>query len=288
MSASFEAKKNQQATLITAGFTALFILLLILVKWKLPVFEKPVTEQFVEINLPDEPPLEIKTSGGGGGGGNPVMASGPAGTASAPPQPGEEEDSKDIETDDNEKHTAEVIKPVNPKPTATKVNTNTSVVKTTPKPVIENPAPAKPKAVIGRTLGGNNTGGGVATTYDRSGGAGNGNGVGTGDGNGGGSGNGNGGGNGTGRGPGNGPKVVKGDRRIVASYAFTGDLDKATIYAEIKVLENGSGQFVQFAKGSSTTTGAYKTAIIQYLRNIKFNPADHESTVTVQFNFKVT
>ena len=287
MSASFEAKKNQQATIITAGFAAFVILLLFLVKWKLPVFEKPIIEQFVEINLPDEPPI-LTMNGGGGGGGNPVMAAGPAGTASAPPQPGEPEDSKDIETDDNEKHTAEVLKPLNPKPAATKINTNTSVVKTTPKPVVETPAPQKPKAVIGRTLGGNGTGGGVATTYDRSGGSGNGNGVGTGNGNGGGRGNGDGGGNGTGRGNGNGPKVTKGDRRIVASYAFQGDLEKAIIYAEIKVLENGAGQFVSFAKGSSTTSGAYRTAIIQYLRNIKFNEADHESTVTVQFNFRVT
>ena len=285
MSASFEARKNQQATIITGGFAALVILLLFLVKWKLPVFEKHIEEPLVEINLPDEP-IQSRDAGGGGGG-NPVMASGPIGTASAPPQPGtDKEDAKDVETDETEK--AAIIKPDNPKPKAVKINDNSAVVKTTPKPIIETPAPQKPKAVVGRTLTGNGAGGGVATNYDRSGGSGNGSGVGTGNGGPGGSGTGTGGGNGSGNGPGNGPKVTRGDRRIVSSYSFQGDLEKATIYADIKVSESGVGQFLQFAKGSSTTSQAYKTAIIQYLRNIKFNSADHESTVTVQFNFRIT
>ena len=288
MSASFEARKNQQATMITAGFAGLVILLLFLVKWKLPVFEKHIEEPLVEINLPDEP-ITVFQSGGGGGGGNPVQAIAPAGVASASPQPGKaDEDAKDVETDETEKHTAAILKPDVPKPKAVKINNNSSVVKTKPTPIIETPAPPKPKAVVGRTLTGNGTGGGVATNYDRSGGSGNGSGVGNGNGSGGGTGGGSGGGNGTGRGVGNGPKVTKGDRRIVASYSFQGDLEKATIYADIKVSENGVGQFLQFAKGSSTTSQAYRTAIMQYLRNIKFNEADHESTVTVQFNFRVT
>jgi hypothetical protein len=89
-------------------------------------------------------------------------------------------------------------------------------------------------------------------------------------------------------GGGTGPRVTRGDRRIVTAYSFQGDLEKATIYADIRVSADGTGRFVQFARGSSTTSSAYKNAIIQYLRNIKFNKADHESTVTVQFNFKVT
>jgi hypothetical protein len=288
MSASFEARKNQQAGMITAGFAGLIILLLFLVRWELPVFEKHIDEPLVEINLPDEP-ITVFKSGGGGGGGNPVQAIAPAGIASASPQTGKaDEDAKDVETDETEKHTATILKPDVPKPKAVKINNNSSVVKTKPTPIIETPAPAKPKAVVGRTLTGNGNGGGVATNYDRSGGSGNGSGVGKGDGYGGGSGNGTGGGNGPGRGNGNGPRVTRGDRRIVASYSFQGDLEKAIIYADVKVSESGQGEFIQFAKGSSTTSQAYKTAIMQYLRNIKFNQADHESTVTVQFNFKVT
>lgn len=284
MSASFEARKNQQASMITAGFAGIMILLLFLWKWKLPIIEKELPEQGIEIvlNLPEDPPIPAK---GGGGGGNPVLASGPIGTASAPQVPGTDEPSKDVVED----KTAPVIsKPVVTKPKAKKENTNPSVVKATPKPIVETPAPAKPKAVVGKTLGGNNNGGGVATTYDQAGGKGNGTGVGTGNGNGGGSGNGNGGGRGTGTGPGNGPKVTRGDRRIISAYAFQGDLDKATVYADIKVTEDGVGQFMQYAKGSTATGASYRTAISQYLRNMRFDKSDHESVVTVQFNFRVT
>src|SRR5215470_17990981 len=112
----------------------------------------------------------------------------------------------DNDIEDNDKESPPVLKPDNPKPTATKINTNHSVVKTEPKPVVETPTPPRPKAVLGKTLGGSSTGGGTADDYDRSGYKGTGNGVGNGPGTGGGSGTGNGGGNGPGNGPGTGPK----------------------------------------------------------------------------------
>lgn len=285
MSASFEARKNSQATMITAGFAALVVLLMFLIKWELPVFEKPVIGEFIEVNLPDEPILP--TQGGGGGGGNIVQAIGPAGIAPhTPPQPGTKDDAKDVD-DDKDKTSLAILKPDNPKPTATKINDNRSVVKITPKPVIEVPAPPKPKAVLGRTLTGTGKGGGVADNYDRNGGNGNGYGVGIGNGNNGGNGNGNGGGNGTGTGPGNGPKVTSGDRRIVRYYSFQGDLEKAVVYGNINVSPEGTGKFISIARGSSTSSNAYKEAIMQYLQNIRFDKSDHESMVTVQFNFRV-
>ena len=289
MTASFEARKNTRATMITAGFTGLLLLLMFFWTWTLPVIIPPPPDEgiLVELNLPEEPPVKIRQAGGGGGGGNPVQAIGERGTASAPPQPGTEDDAKDIEENINEKTTPAILKPDNPKPTATKINENKSVVKTEPKPDPRPPAPAKPKAVLGKTTGGNNAGGGAAENYDRSGGTGRGNGVGNGSGSGGGSGTGTGGGNGSGTGTGVGPRVTRGDRRIVSSYSFEGDLAKATIYADIKVSPDGIGRFENFARGSSSTSSAYKTAIVQYLRNIKFNKSDHESTVTVQFNFRV-
>ncbi len=288
MSATLETKKNSQATMITAGFAAFMILLMLFWKWELPVFEKPITEAAIEVelNLPEEPEVFAR---GGGGGGNPVQASGPAGPAPySPPAPGDDkDDSRDIE-DDNDKTTPAILKPDVPKPTATKINTNNTPVKTAPKPVETPPAPPQPRAVVGRTLGGNSTGGGAAENYDRSGGSGTGSGVGTGSGSGGGSGTGAGGGNGSGVGGGSGPRVTRGDRRIVSSYAFQGDLDKATVYADIKVSPDGIGQFVQFARGSTATGSSYRTAISQYLRNMRFDKSDHESLVTVQFNFRVT
>jgi len=286
MSASFEARKNQQATMITTGFAGLMLLLMFLVKWQLPVYEKPITDSGIEVqlNLPEEPQ---KIATGGGGGGNPVQASGPAGIAPhVPPAPGTKDDAKDVD-DDKDLTNPAILKPDKPKVTATKINENHSVVKTEPKPIVETPAPPKPKAVAGRTLTGAGNGGGTADNYDRSGGSGNGSGVGTGNGNGGGNGNGNGGGNGTGTGPGNGPKVTNGDRKIVRYYSFQGDLEKAVVYANINVSPEGIGKFISIARGSSTSTNAYKEAIMQYLTNIRFDRSNHESWVTVQFNFRV-
>ncbi|HYC39205.1 MAG TPA: hypothetical protein VEB63_01860 [Chitinophagaceae bacterium] len=287
MSASLEANYRSRASMITAGFAGLMILLMLLWKWKIPVFEQLSQEPGIEVelNLPPEVPNNLLADGGGGGG-NPVQAKGPAGLAPhVPPQPGEKVDSRELDTDETSNTT--VVKPLNTKPTATRVVENTSVVKTTPKPVIETPAPPKPKAVLGRTVTGTGNGGGTEDDFFRNGGKGNGYGVGTGRGNGGGNGTGNGGGNGPGTGPGTGPKVTRGDRKIVRYYSFQGDLEKAVVYANISVSPEGVGKFVSIARGSSTSSAAYRDAIIQYLQNIRFDKADHESMVTVQFNFRV-
>lgn len=289
MSASFEARKNTQASMITAGFAALLLMLMFLWTWTIPAIIPPPHDEgvMVELNLPEEPPVEIPKAGGGGGGGNPVQAIGERGTASAPPQPGTQDDAKDIAEDETEKVSPPILRPDNPKPTATKINENKSVAKVEPKPDPLPPAPQKPKAVLGKTTGGNGTGGGAAENYDRAGGSGTGSGVGNGSGSGGGSGTGSGGGHGSGTGTGVGPQVKSGDRRIVRSYAFQGDLDKATVYAFVKVSPDGIGEFVGIAKGSTASSSAYKNAIVQYLRNMRFNKSDHESMVTVQFNFRV-
>lgn len=284
MAAVLDSKHRAKATMITLGFAGTMILVMLLLRWKLPVFEKiadlPGIE--VELNLPEEPEIP---SDGGGGGGNPVQASGPAGISPAvPPAPGDENDSKDLEENDDKESPA-ITKPIAVKPKATTI-TNTSVAKVEPK-VIETPAPPRPKAVLGKTTTGAGKGGGAAEDYDRPGGSGNGSGVGNGNGTGGGTGNGNGGGNGTGTGVGSGPKVTRGDRKIVRHYSFQGDLDKAVIYANIAVQPDGIGRFISIAKGSSNTSNAYKQAVIQYLQNIRFDKADHESMLTVQFNFRV-
>ncbi len=84
-----------------------------------------------------------------------------------------------------------------------------------------------------------------------------------------------------------GPKVIRGNRKIVTSYKFEGNLNRATIYAIIKVSPTGMGSFVGFDKGSTERSKAYANAINQYLHNIQFNAAPQESTVTVQFIFDV-
>ena len=287
MTAPLEDRIRKRAYMITAGFAGLFILIMFLLKWKLPVFEKPFQEPGIEVelNLPEEPPTPAT---GGGGGGNPVQAAGAPGIAKyTPPAPGINEPSKDVEENDD-KESPPIIKPVVSKPKATTI-TNTSVVKAEPKPIIETPAPRVPKAVIpnDKTLTGNGKGGGATDDFEKSGGKGNGFGVGNGNGTGGGKGNGTGGGNGIGSGTGSGPKVTRGDRKIIRYYSFEGDLDKAVVYANINVSPEGIGKFISIAKGSSNSSNEYKTAIMQYLQNIKFDKSDHESMLTVQFNFRV-
>ncbi len=79
--------------------------------------------------------------------------------------------------------------------------------------------------------------------------------------------------------------LVRGNRKIVRHYAFTGDLKKATIYAIVRVSPAGVGTFVSFDKGSTSRSSEYASAISNYLRNIQFDKSTQESRVQVQFNF---
>ena len=71
------------------------------------------------------------------------------------------------------------------------------------------------------------------------------------------------------------------------AYSFNGDVEPATIYAEIEVNPAGVGTFTQITKGSSSNDAKYKTAIKEYLRKISFDKSDHSSVVTVKFKFDV-
>lgn len=287
MSASFEAKKNTQATMITAGIAGLILLLMFLWSWTIPTLIPPPFDEgiMVELNIPDEP---MPMLGGGGGGGNPVQASGEKGTAYSPPQPGTNEDSRDIEEDDADKSTPAILRPDNPKPDAKKINENKSVVKTPPKEIVTTPAPQKPKAVLGRTTSGTNTGGGAAEDYARSGGAGTGNGVGNGSGTGGGTGTGNGGGNGSGSGTGTGPRRVSGSRYVINPKPMNaGENIQGKIVAEIKVSSDGRGTFLFGKSGSLMSNNQAIEIVKDWLRKNRFNTAGEESTVAYEFNIKI-
>ena len=288
MSASFEARKNSQATMITAGFAGLMILLMFLLKWSLPVIEAPIADAGIEINLNIEDEVPAKVLGGGGGGGNPVEAPAKAGIADpTPPQPGVKEESKDIETDDNDKTNPEVVRPTNPKPVPKVIENTSSVVKPTPKAVIETPAPRVAKTLYhGSTTTGTSTGGNEAAIYTRKGGSGNGTGVGDGNGNDGGRGNGDGGGNGPGSGTGNGPRKVSGNRVVINPKNMdAGENLKGKVFAEIKVSPDGIGTFVRAARGSRWTSGEAIDIVREWLRRNHFNKSNEESVVVYEFNF---
>ncbi len=286
MSASLEARKNSQAAMVTAGFAAFMILLMFLLKWKLPVFEHPVTETYlqIEMNLEEEPQL---FAGGGGGGGNPVQASGPQGTASAPPNPGEEEEAKDIE-ETPDKSAPAIAKPEVVKPTATKINNNTSTVKTPPKPVVLPPAPQKPKHVLGQTTSGNNRGGGAAENYDKPGGRGTGYGVGTGPGTGGNNGTGTGGGNGPGIGTGSGPRKVSGSHYVINPKPMNaGENIEGRINAEIRISPDGIGTFVRGTGGALMSNRQAIEIVRDWLRKNRFNATAEGGIVVYEFNIKM-
>lgn len=285
MMQSFEKEKNRKAAMITGGIALAMFFAFILIKIPLPKIEIPAPKMYVEVDLEDL--LPAKKYGGGGGGGNPVKADQPKGIAKPSVVPGVKEDSKDFETNDKDEAAPRVNKPVNPKPEAPRVNPNTSVVKENPKPIIETPAPPRPKAVVGKTLSGNGSGGGTADKYDIAGGEGNGTGVGKGNGYGGGSGNGSGGGNGTGVGTGNGPRRVSGNRNIVTSNKLdAGENISGKVEAEIKVSADGVGTLVRTVRGSLMSDSQAKDIIRDWLRRNRFNKTGEESLVVYEFNIR--
>lgn len=285
MLTSTQQYPRNKALLVTLGFALTMLLLLWFLKWKLPVFEKSSFTGGVEVEVkwPPDPPESFEE--GGGGGGNPVQTNGAAGVAPAAPMPpGENTASKAVEEDPLSESPA-IAKPNASKKEAKSIAINSS--HKSPVKKVETPTPKKPKAVMGKTIDGAGTGGGATDNFERTGGQGTGWGAGQGGGAGGGSRTGMGGGLGSGTGTGTGPRVTRGDRKIVKTYSFEGDLNKATVYANILVAPNGSGKLISLAKGSSATGTAYKQAISKYLERMRFDAADHESMVTVQFNFRI-
>jgi hypothetical protein len=163
MSAEFERQKNMQASALTAGFAGAILLLILMVKWSIPVKTERPVEEAIEINLGN--------SDHGSGTDQPQLPGEPAPAqqvAYTPPQPSfaREESVKDVAADETDHAAPAIIKPTVSKPDATKINNESKVVKAsnpTPQPVVA--APAKPRAVMGRTVGGNGNGGNGADTY---------------------------------------------------------------------------------------------------------------------------
>ncbi|MEJ8819565.1 hypothetical protein [Lacibacter sp. H407] len=281
-----DTQKNYKAAAVTVVVHAVLLFLFFVLTIAMAVPTPPPLEEGIEVNLGN--------SDIGFGDVQPLIPDEPAPesipeTTTTPPQQqiaaAVDETEKELSERDDE-DAPEVNKPAKvTKPTKVVPKDNPPVATTKPATttvVNPKPAPPKPKAVYG---GGTGTGGNNSDTYNNSrnqGVAG-----GTGD-------QGKAGGNpnsdnyngsgGTGTG---GPIVTSGNRKIIKYYSFGGDLEKATIYAIIKVSPEGKGTFVRIGPRSTSVNQAYATAITEYLRNIQFDKSTTESTVTVQFNFKV-
>lgn len=271
MSATFETEKNRKAFTYTTLICAAILLITLLVSWKDALHQPKATEEFIEINLGnnDEGFGEVQ----------PLIKGEKSPSSEAPePQPAsavQNNQSEDVKTDDAaDEESAPVTKPIK---TTTKTKTNSTVVTPVPKP--QKPKIAGYNGPKGGTGNGADEDNGYKYQGNKPGG--------TGD-----AGSPSGKPDSYGKNPGgktggSGLRVSKGDRTIVNNYIFMGDLPRATINAIIKVAPNGRGTFVGFDKGSTSVDSKYANAIRSYLPNIDFNKADHESVVTVPFNFRV-
>lgn len=283
-----DSKANAKAAAITTGVHVVILLIFFLVPLAATLTNNPVVdEEGIEVNLGN--------SDIGFGDVQPLIPDEPAPAVqeqSTPPQQqvAQAVDEPEKETSDRDDADAPEINKPEKKVTTPKKVTTTNPPTTVTKPsntTITNPTPAppKPKAVYS---GGTGTGGNNSDTYNNSKNQGVAGGKGD-QGKPGGSAtsdnyNGSGGG-----GKGSGPKVTRGDRTITNNYYFfSGDLDRATINAIVKVSPEGKGTFVGFGAGSTTQGRDYANAIANYLKSMQFNKADHESTVTVQFKFNVS
>ncbi len=271
MSAAFESEKNKKALTYTLIICVCMLLMAIFVSWQLPKPPEPVVQDLIEINLGNE--VE------GAGTVQPLIKGEKAPDHADPSPPVQhiakvEPVKEDINPEENEKDEEAAVVPKPVKTPTPKVIQPTVVAVPVPKP-------QKPK-IAG--YGGPQTGTGNGATQDN-GYRYQGNGNGKGD-----SGNPNGKPDSYGNHPGGksgGLRVSKGDRTIVNNYIFMGDLPKATINAVIKVTPDGRGTFISFDRGSTSNESTYASAIRSYLPNIQFSKADHESVVTVPFNFRV-
>lgn len=265
----FEAQKNKKAFLYTVIICGTLLLMFILISWKTMPPSIPVVQDLIEINLGNNE--------NGFGEEQPLIKGERSPSQEAvilPKQAAAQDASPDkIVPDEN---AAEDAAPVNkPEKKTPKVKTETA-----PAPVVVPvPKPQKPKV----TYNGPGNGIGNGATEDNGyknqgnnpGGKGD-NGVPNGN------------KDSYGNKPGGktgGPKVTRGNRKIVRYYSFTGELPKATIYAIIKVSASGQGTFIGFDKGSTSRSQSYADEITKYLKNIQFDKAGDESNVTVQFNF---
>ena len=259
MQLSFEQEKNIKAGLYTLLICVALSLLFVLMHWqKTAPTIVPPEAAYMEVNLGNS------TTGEG--------AIAPKSKEAPAPEVGSSKRVKATAINKAVKINANSNDPNDEAIKSEKAKTNIKNLPLAPDP--------KPKALMGKYAGGNGKGGNNQDSYNHvkdqgiAGGKGD-QGVANGsiDGK-----------NYTGSG---GPFVTKGDRHVTKAYTFNGDVEAATIYAEIEVSPSGQGRFIQIVKGSSSNDPKYKKAIVEYLTKINFNNADHSSTVTVKFKFEV-
>jgi hypothetical protein len=289
MADTFESKKNLKASTYTAIICGLLMLVFLYPLIAEPVQIPPVAEEGIEVNLGN--------SDKGLGTDQPYLPGQPSAEDKekyTPPKQAvvEKEPVKDVETDDNNKEDAPVVKKaIVTKPNATKIP-DKEVVKARVKPVkqpetLPTPPKPRPKAVF-HGVNGTGTGGNGADDFKPGGnqgiaggrgdqGAPGGNPSST---------------NYTGGGHGNsGVTISRGlqGRHITGLPSFTDDFNEnAKVAVDIHVDANGNVVDADYQpRGSTTSDASMKAIAIRKAKQVKFNAGGDESVGTIIFNFKV-
>jgi hypothetical protein len=289
MTDNFESEKNLKATGYTAVVCTLLLILLLYISWTRPPVVPPVVEEGIEVNLGN--------SDQGLGTNQPYLPGKPSTEDKekyTPPKQAvvEKAPVKDVETDDNNKEDAPVVKKaVVTKPDAMKIP-DKEIVKKAVKPVKQpetTPTPPKPhpKAVF-HGVNGTGTGGNDADDYKPGGNQGIAGGHGD-QGKPGGDPNST---NYTGGGHGNsGVTISRGlsGRHIVSTPAFTDDFNEnAKVAIDVHVAANGNVVSADYQpRGSTTSLANYKEIAKRKAMQVKFNYGGDESVGTIIFNFKI-
>jgi hypothetical protein len=290
MADTFESQKNFKATGYTALLCTLLLIILLYVSWTLPVEPPKPPEEGIEVNLGN--------SDKGMGTDQPYLPGKPAAEDKekyTPPKQAvvEKQPVKDIETDDNNKEDAPVVKhPPVTRPDATKLP-DKDITKKTVKPVKQpdimpvKPVVRHPKALMG-TVAGTGNGGNDADDFKPGGNQGIAGGRGD-QGKPGGDPNSN---NYTGGGHGNGGLVPIGGlsgRRIVSAPSFTDDFNQnATIVLNLHVDENGNVISAEYnMRGSTTSDGSLIEIAKRKMKQVKFNATGQESFGGIICNLRI-
>lgn len=290
MTENFESQKNIKAGSYTLLICTCLLIMFFFIKWTAHTFPQPVIEEGIEVNL--------GSSDAGLGTDQPYEPGSPAPREQqryTPPKAAVKENTpaKEVETNDDNKEDAPVIKkPPVVKPDATKI-TEKEIVKTPPVKAtlpVETPAPvvAKPKAVF-KGATGTGTGGNEADSYKKGGSEGIAGGKGDQGKPGGDPNSKNYEGNG-GRGN-SGVSISRGlqGRRFTSLPSFEDEFNEnAKIAINIRVDESGKVTAAVYEpRGSTTSDATLKSIATRKAMQIKFNAGSEETSGTIIFNFKL-
>jgi hypothetical protein len=278
LSAEFERQKNIKAFSYTAAIMGALLIIFLFAKMTLPPKEIPQEPQYVEIAMPDEPPVNDVNLGNndvGSGKVQPIVTGTPSSNPPAPqvsPSPVRSVSSqvatKDVETEEH---------PSSPPVTkATVPNTNKEINNNpTDQTVKTKPVEAKPRAIMTSTRGSGNGGNTDVPGYNKPGGQGPGDGVGD---------------KGVQNGNPNGRKYIGTNAYSVRIKDFEGDFDEnGKIALDIEVDENGRLVSAAYqAKGSTLPKSSKQYGLaIDQLHKIQLPKMEGGFKETRVFNFKV-